>query len=106
MAARQSVIERLFVDKSTAGAIDDAGAFFHEGDALPVENEPSLGSHRQMQSQEIRLSEHFVEIVEELNLKRSGASGREIRIVSNWAHPESDCPPSDLAADPSHAEDS
>ena len=46
MAARQSVIERLFVDKSTAGAIDDAGAFFHEGDALPVENEPSLGSHR------------------------------------------------------------
>src|SRR5215469_9557326 len=69
VAAGQCVIERLFVDKSSASAIDHAGAFFHEGDALPVENRPSLGSHRQMQSQEIRLCEHFVEIVEELNLK-------------------------------------
>src|ERR1700739_3690221 len=58
-----------------------------------------------MQSQEISLCEHFIEIVEELDLKRPRARGREIGIVSNRAHTESDCPAGDLAADSSHAED-
>ena len=46
LAARQCVIQRLFINESAARTIDHAGAFFHEGDALPVENRPSLGSHR------------------------------------------------------------
>src|ERR1700756_5885134 len=70
MAAGQSVIERLFVNESPASAIDHARAFFHEGDPFLVENRASFGSHRQMQSQEISLGEHFIEIVEELDLKR------------------------------------
>src|ERR1700756_2013849 len=80
MAASQSVIERLFVNESPASAIDHARAFFHQGDPLLVENGASLGSHRQMQSQEISLGEPFFEFAEELDLKRRGAGGRGIRM--------------------------
>src|SRR2546427_9858231 len=69
-----------------------------------IENVASFCGERRMQRNEIRAREQIVELVHQLDLQAAGAGCGKVWIIGDDAHPESNGPPAQLAADPAHSD--
>ena len=105
LALFESLDQRSFLDQFATRAVHDAHALFGLGQTLGIEHVLGLRGERHVHGDEVGLRDDGVEALDEFHLQRAGAAGREIRIVGEHAHAESDGAAGDLRPDPAHAED-
>ena len=100
----EGVGEGFFVDQSTAGTIDDAGAFFELREARCVEHVLGFVGQRHVHGDEIGVRQGVFEILDEFDLQRFSAGFGKIGIVGEDAHAEGEGAFGHFGADAAHAE--
>ena len=104
MAGLERIMQGVFSDESTAGAVHDADAFFAKGEAAGVEHVAGFIGERHMHADEVGLREEAVDILDKLDLEAAGAADGKIGIVGENAHAEGHGAAGKLRADAAHAE--
>ena len=94
-----------FRDNFAARAIHDLHARFHLGERRRVQHIFCFRRHRHVDGDEIRLTINMVQFRCEFRADSLRAVFREIRIVSDDAHPERQRALGDFRADAAHAQD-
>src|SRR5437763_16857806 len=94
--------QRVFVDQTAAGAVDDTDATLCFLQAGTIEKVTRFRGQRRVQRDEIDAREQIVELVKQLDLPTAGARGGKIRTVLNKAQPESECAPAQVDSDAIH----
>ena len=105
LSARQCLDQSCLVDQPTARAIDQPDAAFCFREANGVEEMMRLGREGGVQGEKIREGQELIEFFDQLHLKRARPARGKVWIVGQHPHPEGDCAPAQLRADPTHADD-
>lgn len=80
--ALEGFVKGSFINKATAGAIDDARAARQQGDAAGIEDVAGFVRQRHVEGEEVHAGEELVEIINELGLDGAGFGRGEVGVVS------------------------
>src|SRR5437773_6349915 len=107
MSILQRICQCGLVDQSTSSAIDDAHSTLCFLQTCSIKKMSRFWRERCVQTDEIGSGEEIIQFVHELNLQRTGTRRRQIGIIRDHPHAESDgaaCQFTTDAAHPDHAE--
>src|SRR5437773_5384258 len=107
MSILQRICQRGLVDQSTSSAIDNAHSTLCFLQTCSIEKMSRFWRERCVHTNKIRSRKEIIQFVQELNLQRTGTRRREIGIIRDHPHAESDgaaCQFTTDAPHPDHAE--
>src|SRR5439155_1219387 len=90
MSILQRICQCGLVDQSTSSAIDDAHSTLCFLQTCSIEKMSRFWCERCVQTDEIGSGEEIIQFVHELNLQRTGTRRRQIGIIRDHPHAESD----------------
>lgn len=105
VAGVDGFFEGHFIDEAAAGAVDDEGALIHEADALLVEDVLGVGSHGDVQGDDVGSGEGLVRGGGEADLHLVGAGLGEEGVEGDDLHVKGLGTLGELGADATHADD-